>query len=450
MNSELPTLTILPVNKTVVFYSPIEGKDVLVRTGTVSDGSCFFHAMLHAFSNDYVSMNTNGRAKFVKRLRSSIARKVDKERWESLSNGLIAKIPFQENINEILSDFYRYIERGGSGRTKSVRKVIRDIIKDEKNDIESYKLVTEMIPLDKGFEKSILPSAYEKCNEGKLRECKETVVEYSIRYYKKEFKKLEGQLEPERVNYYVSKLKDFIQSVTDEAENSAYNEYIESLHDTSMEVDSYTIGLISEKFNRDVYFIDARNRMPYRDASENFRKRKSIIVMWTGGCHYEIVGRLLSGNRIQREFDFRDPLIKRIHTFLCKPEKIPNEYPNLIPYLPKDLRKKLNIDASDSEDRRSYRSYGSDNDGKYVSSDEEYEHSSVYEQSGSEYDSEPVRESQKSIKKQNKTSHSRDESLKSDSTHSRNNEQSEDYKETVNSSEDEKSYESSSSGKKSD
>ena len=395
MTSELPTLTILPVNKTVVFYSPIEGKDVLVRTGTISEGSCFFHAMLHSYSKDYVSMNTNGRMKFVKRLRASIARKVDKDRWESLSNGLIAKIPFQENINGILSDFYRYIERGGSGRTKSVRKVIREVIKDDKNDTEAYKLVTEMVPLDKGFEKSILPSAYEKCNEGKLSECKETIVEYSIRYYKKEFKKLEGQLEPERVEYYISKLKKFIQAVVEESENTAYNEYVESLHDTSMEVDSYTIGLISEKFNRDIYFIDARTRMPYRDANtENIRKRKSIIVMWTGGCHYEIVGRLLAGNRIQREFDFRDPLIKRIYTYLCKPARIPNEYPNLIPYLPKDLRKKLHIDVSDSEeDRRSDRSYGSDNDGKYVSSDDEFENSSAYEQSGSDYDNEPIKES---------------------------------------------------------
>ena len=33
--SELPKLNILPVNKTVVFYSPVEGKDVLVRTGTI-------------------------------------------------------------------------------------------------------------------------------------------------------------------------------------------------------------------------------------------------------------------------------------------------------------------------------------------------------------------------------------------------------------------------------
>ena len=125
--------------------------------------------------------------------------------------------------------------------------------------------------------------------------------------------------------------------------------------------------------------------MPYRDTnSKNILKRKSIIIMWTGGCHYEIVGRLLSGNRIQREFDFNDSLIKRIYTYLSKPEKIPDTYPNLIPYLPKDLRKKLKIDVSDSEeDRRSQKSDRSDDEGKYVSSDE-YEDSSVYEKSGSE------------------------------------------------------------------
>ena len=404
MSSELATLTILPVNKTVVFYSPIEGKDVLVRTGTIGEGSCFFHALLHAYSKDYVSMNTNGRMKFVKRLRSSIARKIDKGRWEGLSNGLIAKIPFQENVNTILSDFYRFIARGGSGRTKSVRKVIRSLIKDEKTDTEAYKLVTEMVPVDKGFEKNILPSAYEKCNENGLSECKKTVVQYAVKYYKKEFEKLKGQLSEERISYYVSKLESLTSAVVEEAESAAYTEYIESLHDTSMDVDSYTIGLISEKFNRDIYFIDARTRMPYRDASENIRKRKSIIVMWTGGCHYEIVGRLLAGNRIQREFEFRDPLIKRVYTYLCKPERIPSEYPNLTPYLPKDLRKKLNIDVSDSEeDRRSDRSCRSDDDGKYVSSDEEFENSSVYEQSGSEYDSEPQKSSERDQEPQRKS-----------------------------------------------
>ena len=382
-------LTILPVNKTVVFYSPIEGKDVLVRTGTIAEGSCFFHALLHAYSKDYISMNENGRKKFVKKLRSSIAVKIDKSKWESLSNGLIAKISFQENVNIILSDFYKYISKGGGvGRTKSVRKVVRSLIKDEKVDIETYKIIMEMIPLDKGFEKNILPSAYEKCEEDDITNCKNIVVKQSVKYYKKEFEKLQGQLEHERVEYYLNKMESMVQEVLDEAENSAYTDYIQSINDSSMEVDSSTIGLISEKFNRDIYFIDARTRMPYRDVNlGNICKRKSIIVMWTGGCHYEIVGKLLAGNRIQREFDFKDSLIKIIHTYLYKPEKISGLYPNLIPYLPKDVRKKLKLDISDSECESSKNESSNESSNKF-------EESSVYEKSGTDED-EPLRECKK-------------------------------------------------------
>lgn len=386
MSNQLATLTILPVNKTVVFYSPVEGKDVLVRTGTIGDGSCFFHALLHAYSKDYVSMNGNGREKFVKKLRSSIAQKIDKERWEGLSNGLIAKIPFQENVNTLLSDFYRFISRGKSGRTKSVRKVIRNVIKDEKHDTEAYKLVTEMVKLDEGFEKIILPSAYEKCNDDLVSSCKKTVVKYAVKYYTKEFEKLEGQLEKERVDFYISKLENLVSSIVEEADSSAYTEYIESLHDASMDVDSYTIGLIGEKFNRDIYFIDSKTRMPYRiGGKETYQKRKSIVVMWTGGCHYEIVGKLLPGNRIQREFDHRDPLIKRIYTYLCYPEKIPQEYPALTSYLPKEVRQKLNIDVSDSEEeRRSVSSTRSHSSSEYYASSDDGVSGSSY--SGDEYD----------------------------------------------------------------
>ena len=393
MNSELATLTILPVNKTVVFYSPIEGKDILVRTGTIAEGSCFFHTLMHAYSKEYVSMNTRGRMKFIKRLRSSIARKVDKKHWEGLSNGLIAKIPFQENINNLLTDFYRFIKRGKTGRTKSVRKVIRKIIINEKKDLNTYKLITEMLPLAEAFEKNILPSAYEKCNESKVSNCKHTIVTYAVNYYKRLFQDFRGKLEEEKIKFYLQKLEDLVHEIVDEAECSAYTEYIESLHDSSMEVDSYTIGLVSDKFNRDIYFIDARTRMPYRiPGNGNIKMRKSIVVMWTGGCHYEVVGKLLPGNRIQREFERRDPLIQRIYTYLYKPEMVPSMYPNLAPYLPRDLREKLGLGLSDSEfvlrsSRRSSRgsSRGSSRRSSSRNSEnEEIENSSEYEISDSE------------------------------------------------------------------
>lgn len=359
---QLPVLTTLPTNKTVVFYSPIQDDNILVRTGTLSEGSCFLHAFLHAYSKDYVSMNETGRIKFVKKLCESIKHKIYKTRWENLSTGLMSEITFQENITTLLSDFYSSIINQTTGRTKSIRGIIQKV-KKEDNDVEVYKLITEMIPLEH-FEKNILPSAYEKCNKKIISKCKKIIVRYTIEHYSNEFKKLKVRLNHNKIIFYIKKLEKLIQEIVDEAENIAYSEYIKNLH-TSIEVDSHMIELVSEKFNRDIYFIDSRTRMPYID-TKNIKQRKSIIIMWMGGYNYEIVGKLLSGNNVQREFNYNDSLIKRIYTFLCKPMKIPDEYPNLIPYLQKDSRKKLGFGISDSE------TYRSDND-KYINSDDDIE-----------------------------------------------------------------------------
>ena len=326
-------------------------------------------------------MNTNGRIKFVKKLRSSIAIRVDKEKWENLSNGVIAKIQFQENVNTILSDFYKYIKNSSKeGKTKSVRKVIRSVIHEdnEKNDIETYSLITEMLPLDQAFENDILPSAYKKCNDDSVSECKKTIVRLSVKFYEKEFAKLNGSniIGKGKILSYVNKFEKLIKEIVKEAEDSAYTEYIESLNDAIIEADSYTIGLISDKLNRDIYFIDSRTRMPYRDSGkDNLKKRTSIVVIWNGGCHYEIVGRLMAGNRIQREFEYKDPLIKCLYTYLCYPEKIPMEYPNLVEYMTKDIRKKIGYAVSDDYNSKSH---------KHSSDDDDYEKSSEYEKSDSD------------------------------------------------------------------
>ena len=88
----------LPVNKSVVFNSPLEGDDVLVRTGTIAEGSCFLHSLLHAYSKEYISLNIKGRMEFVRRFRASLASKIDREDWEKMGGGIIAKVPFQENV----------------------------------------------------------------------------------------------------------------------------------------------------------------------------------------------------------------------------------------------------------------------------------------------------------------------------------------------------------------
>lgn len=339
---EQTRLSILPPGKTSVFYSPIEGRDVLVRSGTIAEGSCFFHSMMHAYSKEYVKMDETGRKTIVAKLRRNLASRLDKKRWEEISNGLIAKIPFQENVSIILNDFYKHVQHGRSGNSKVGRTVIREIVKnDNVVDKEIFQIITELLTLST-LEKEVLPEIYDSCSEESL----ETTKKHVINGIRTKLTKLlnEAGIEDAHKNFCLDKAAMLFLAVLEEAERSAFQSYIDDLGDASTSIDSFTIGLISERFNRDVYFIDAKTRMPYQiGGQDNIKGRRSIIILWIGGIHYEVVGRLLPDRKVQREFYTDDPLIKRINTFLFRPENVAIEYPSLISYLPKDHRDRINF-----------------------------------------------------------------------------------------------------------
>jgi len=352
-NQTLTKLSILPTNKTVVFYSPIEGQDVLVRTGTIGDDSPFLHALLHANSKEYIKMDKKGKMKIVEKLRKTMSDKLEKKRWEEVSSSMVAKIPFQENVNKILNDFYRHIN-GSSCKSTSGKKIVQKISKD----LETYKIICELVTLD-NFQKDILPKAYDTCSDEKLEKCKEEIIQATSNFSQKIFDSLGNNIEKARKKFCIDKITTLVSQILNEADEKAYKKYIENLKDLSVSVDSYTIELLSNRFNRNIYFMDSLTRMPYKiDNTKHNKHKKSIILMWLGGVHYETVGKLLPHNRIQREFYNDDPLIRRIDTFLYKPNLIPEQYPNLIPYLPQKEKTTLKLHSKQSQ--KSSRSHSSD------------------------------------------------------------------------------------------
>ena len=86
----------LPVNKNTIFATSISD-ETLIRTGTIGDGSCAYHSMLHAFSKDYTKMDIDNRQKFVKKIRSNISNEITKEKWLEINNGILANLLFQQN-----------------------------------------------------------------------------------------------------------------------------------------------------------------------------------------------------------------------------------------------------------------------------------------------------------------------------------------------------------------
>lgn len=345
MNNELP---ILPMDKSVVFYSPLESNDILVRTGTLLvrtgtlvESECFLTALIHVCIEDYTSLTVSDRLLFIANFRDCIRKEVEKELVQI--NPVLIHTAFQQNVTLILSEFYRYIGTlNTTTLSQSTKNVIKKVIKTGKKDIQTFKLITELLPISKGFKNHGITTS--------ITDCKREVVNHSVEYCLKELDRLEQfetHLEKKYVTYYINKVKSMVTAINEESESKVYDDYFSAFHHTPTNLDSYIVNLVSDKIDRDIYFIDSLTRMPYIDKNHsNIRKRKSIVILTTQDSHYETVGKLLSGNRIQRDFNFKDPLIKRMYTFLCNPSEIPVNYPSLVPFLLKKYKNTI-LESSD-------------------------------------------------------------------------------------------------------
>jgi hypothetical protein len=345
--SEFTVVKNLAPNKTVVFRTPFEGDDVLVRTGCSPEISSFFQCVLHSCSN---SMKEKQRIKLVRRFQESLASKKDRQSWEKIDDGFLAKTAVKEKITDIILNCYRFFKNDSKARGNATHRVIKNLVGEDEKLFERYKLIPDLIPLIEGFEEKIISNAYDESKGLKISILNEKIIKNTNSYIKKkkEVKSL-SKHKSQRICELVSK---FVTEVLKEAEEEAFKSFVASSDNSSDDIDSSTISTISNQFNCDIYIISKKNRMPYLSPQsiENLKGRKSIMILCINKDQYEILGKLLPGNSIQREFDHSDPLIRKLHTFLVNPEKIFKEFNDLVKYLPKEYQ---NTESSSDSDKDS-------------------------------------------------------------------------------------------------
>jgi hypothetical protein len=300
----MSTLKPNSVNKSVTFYSPLEDQDeTMVRTGTLGP---IIHSILHACSKEYVAKNNDNRKQYAKDLLKSI---LDEKGWVKTNEG---KKLTHDNIVEIVEGFYEYVNDDESPDSKIVKKVIKKLNATEK--ISVYRLITELIPVNEMLKIDNIINFLN--NTGEMQ-----------------------KLPQEKSNFIRDIVQDFINITTKVATHNAFKSYRENINISDPEV----ITLLSQYFECDIYIINDKDRIPYH--LEGNGDQKSIIIL-SIAKDYEIVGRLLPGNKIQREYETNDKLIKKIRMFLNDPETIKKEYPELSPYIKSQISK---TDDSDPE-----------------------------------------------------------------------------------------------------
>lgn len=356
--TSLEKIIMLPPSVSKIFYFPLQGQDQLVRTGTIGDGSCLFHSLCHAYSNEYVRMNDDKKMELVSRLRSNMAKKMNINKWKELNGGMVAMVSFQENVDKLFTNFYRVVEKNKStNRIKSVslKKVVDSILVDKKSS-DLYSSLMQIITLKYvSGGGGVLEKSYRDCND--IDMCKVNVMK-NIENVVSE-KLASGGLDSDRVSFLTGKFNKLVNCILGEAENGSYRRYIQNLENSESYIDQYQIDLIAEKFNFDIYFINANNRLPYMTGNDknNYKQRTSVIILWIGENHYEIIGRVIDGTkRVERQFKPDDPLIKMLYTLHCNPTKFASKYPEYIHYLPAELRNSFGV----NEIREENSDYGSE------------------------------------------------------------------------------------------
>lgn len=312
-------IRMLDSSKNVTFPSPLE--DGLVRTGTIADGSCFFHSALYAISPEYRTASEKEKKTIVRQLRKKYASNMTPELWERLGQGEVAKVVYSQYTRDIIDTFYQIVENTGEYVEYDEEDPVLSYVYKKMfvgRGVSQYKRLFDFIGLS-DFEGRVLPVVFDKKNETKGFPELLSIFKTTARRF------LADKILVSRQTMTESELKGLFEALAILATESltiayetAFEEYKEDLKNCSTWIDEKAIELTSDLLDRDIYIIDSKTKLPYNvGGCENYKGRKSIVILWLRGGHYEVIGRYMPDKTIKREFESTDPLVKKMYSYLC-------------------------------------------------------------------------------------------------------------------------------------
>lgn len=265
----------LPPMKTVTLALSMP-HDPLVRTGTISDGSCFFHAYLLSSSKSYRKYTDDEKVQKVVELRKQIADFVTPEVWFLL--GDIATVDMEKELMNVLEILFiqKQCPLSCDENAAAVLRILQDVVQ--------YPAI----------EKCFLPYHEDQ------------VVKNVEHYFSDLFP---GTVSDPQMSNFVRQATNFFLEMCRYCYEKSLHQFKEDMANISYFVDDRLLVAIRAFSDFDLIFIDSVERKRYQTIKTSGRK-PVLIFLWLNHCHYESVGRLLSMNRIQRMFQANDELVQ--------------------------------------------------------------------------------------------------------------------------------------------
>jgi hypothetical protein len=308
----------LSVDETRKFDTPLY-KNV-VRTGTVGDGSCLFHAILKGLDPEYSALSVSEKRKYIKKFRQELAQNITLDYYKHKLN-VISRLNLDLELTKFFEVFYKFIE-DPSTFLKGENKLFSKIIS---NNTLAYQIITTVIPLSDLISIRDLTTV-----SGSI-----DVDEYTQKLYQevstvftREIK--EFDIDEEKVEICQEKLKELIFQVCEYLIDKEFKEYIRDLMNVSEWGGDYMLQLISNNMDIDIYFINVNTKQLYNRGCDDVvsGKRRAVVIGWIDDSHFESIGVSPSGKTsdIQRVFEPDHPFIEKLRSLsTCKKESKKDE-----------------------------------------------------------------------------------------------------------------------------
>jgi len=314
------------------FYSPIEGKDMLMRTKIQNDD--LYHCILYAHSSDYRARTPEERLKFVETLKNVINKSLIESAWNDFTTDAYGKTEITSNCAKNITDLYKYIIDKNPKNTTEFTKNFKD-------DYESISLLLDFIKkkyLDDFFE-----NVFNKYSNNSLTDFIKKLDDEINNFFKEKihpiFKKLlkkTSKSDEKKLNKKEKKLHKLLNFVISEIFIYSINETRKDFNNKQKNYkEKILITLLQKKLNKRIYIIDFSTRIPYivskKDDIELYKD--CIMLLKIENNKYELLGKTISPSSCKYVLKQDDRLIDRIHCFLYDKDRLEEDYPSLVPYL---------------------------------------------------------------------------------------------------------------------
>ena len=314
----------LDVSKTSPLMLPTYTKAKFVRTGVPRNNHLsFIHCLLHASFNDYSVKSLENKLKMADLVKDKIAKSISKADWDRFGSEWREK--YEKLASRTIEELYFFlnlIPRSKSyHRSKTVTQIFQRLVKNK--DVEKYFPVYQVLLKEitlRNFtdnKDGIFSKCFDACVSRPFDECKDMIIMQSMYLIGKVLKHVD--INEKKKEVFSEKFIYLIKTLLSEVETEIVKKIKHDICSTDSPLTLQVLKTIADKFDRDVYFIDASTLLPFTPACWTNKGNRHFIILLMIGTSYEIIGRVIDdSNKVQRNFPPDDPLIP---AFLNKKKK---------------------------------------------------------------------------------------------------------------------------------